>query len=102
MVKLLKNLLHSQNRYGLSIYGIYTLPRQLYLTWRLRDKMKKNKEAQLIVNTKDEGIAVFSYDGIGLAVRIGDHTIEEVFDEALKSIKKYKESLVSAEEEEKT
>ena len=79
-MKSLKNLLQSQKKYGLSTYGIYTSPRQLYLTWRLRNKMKKSKQAQLIVDTKEKGLAVFSYDGIGFAIRIGDHTIEEVFD----------------------
>ena len=49
---------------------------------------KKQKADRLLVEPKDEGVAVFSYDGIGLALRIGDKDIDTVFEVAKEAIKK--------------
>lgn len=52
---------------------------------------KKKKDDRLLVEPKEEGLAVFSYDGMGFAARIGDHNIDEVFDVAKSAIKKQME-----------
>lgn len=52
---------------------------------------KKQKADRLLVEPKDEGVAVFSYDGIGLALRIGDKDIDTVFEVAKEAIKKQQE-----------
>lgn len=55
---------------------------------------KKQKADRLLVEPKDEGVAVFSYDGIGLALRIGDKDIDTVFEVAKEAIKKQQEKSV--------
>ena len=49
---------------------------------------KKQKPDRLIAEPKEEGLAVFSYDGIGLALRIGDNDMDTVFEVAKEAIKK--------------
>lgn len=52
---------------------------------------KQKKGDRLIVEAKDKGLAVFSYNGLGFAANIGDHDIDEVFDIAKSAIKKQME-----------
>lgn len=49
---------------------------------------KKQKPDRLVAEPKEEGLAVFSYDGIGLALRIGDNDMDTVFEVAKEAIKK--------------
>ena len=49
---------------------------------------KKQKPDRLVAEPKEEGLAVFSYDGIGLALRIGDNDMDAVFEVAKEAIKK--------------
>ena len=49
---------------------------------------KKQKHDRLVAEPKEEGLAVFSYDGIGLALRIGDNDMDTVFEVAKEAIKK--------------
>lgn len=52
---------------------------------------KKKKADRLVAKPKEEGLAYFSYDGIGLALRIGDKDMDTVFEVAKEAIKKQKE-----------
>ncbi len=49
---------------------------------------KKQKPDRLVAEPKEEGLAVFSYDGIGIALRIGDNDMDTVFEVAKEAIKK--------------
>ena len=49
---------------------------------------KKQKPDRLVAEPKEAGLAVFSYDGIGLALRIGDNDMDTVFEVAKEAIKK--------------
>ena len=49
---------------------------------------KKQKPDRLVAEPKEEGLAVFSYDGVGLALRIGDNDMDTVFEVAKEAIKK--------------
>ena len=49
---------------------------------------KKQKHDRLVAEPKEEGLAVFSYDGVGLALRIGDNDMDTVFEVAKEAIKK--------------
>lgn len=53
---------------------------------------KKQKPDRLVAEPKEEGLAVFSYDGVGLALRIGDNDMDTVFEVAKEAIKKQKEN----------
>lgn len=64
-----------------------------------RRLMSKKKNDRLVVEPKDKGLAVFSYAGQGFAARIGDHTIDEVFDVAKEAIKKQMEKSDDPEQE---
>ena len=61
---------------------------------------KKQKPDRLIAEPKEEGLAVFSYDGIGLALRIGDKDINTVFEVAKEAIKKQQEKQEDGRQEE--
>lgn len=52
----------------------------------------------LVAEPKGTDVAVFSYGGVGLAIRIQNNTIDEVFDIAKKSIKKKLEEESESEE----
>ena len=52
---------------------------------------KKQKPDRLVAEPKEAGLAVFSYDGIGLALRIGDNDMDTVFEVAKEAIKKQQE-----------
>ena len=60
---------------------------------------KKQKPDRLVAEPKEEGLAVFSYDGIGLALRIGGNDIDTVFEVAKKAIKKQQEKSDDRQEE---
>ena len=60
---------------------------------------KKQKHDRLVAEPKEEGLAVFSYDGIGLALRIGDNDMDTVFEVAKEAIKKQKEKEDGRQEE---
>ena len=60
---------------------------------------KKQKPDRLVVEPKDKGLAVFSYDGIGLALRIGDNDMDTVFEVAKKAIKKQQEKSTDFDDE---
>lgn len=60
---------------------------------------KEKKADRLVVEEKEKGLAVFSYDGIGLALRIGDNDIDTVFDIAKIAIKKQQEKQDDRQEE---
>lgn len=60
---------------------------------------KKQKPDRLVAEPKEEGLAVFSYDGIGLALRIGDHDMDTVFDIAKEAIKKQQEKTEDGRQE---
>lgn len=61
---------------------------------------KKQKPDRLVAEPKEEGLAVFSYDGIGLALRIGDNDMDTVFEVAKEAIKKQQEKQVDGRQEE--
>ena len=61
---------------------------------------KKQKPDRLIAEPKEEGLAVFSYDGIGLALRIGDNDMDTVFEVAKEAIKKQQEKQEDGRQEE--
>ena len=60
---------------------------------------KKQKPDRLVAEPKEEGLAVFSYDGVGLALRIGDNDMDTVFEVAKEAIKKQKENEDGRQEE---
>lgn len=62
---------------------------------------KKQKPDRLIAEPKEEGLAVFSYDGIGLALRIGDNDMDTVFEVAKEAIKKQQQKSETDFNEEK-
>lgn len=61
---------------------------------------KKQKPDRLVAEPKEEGLAVFSYDGIGLALRIGDNDMDTVFEVAKEAIKKQQEKQEDGRQEE--
>lgn len=61
---------------------------------------KKQKPDRLVAEPKEEGLAVFSYDGIGLALRIGDNDMDTVFEVAKEAIKKQQEKQADGRQEE--
>jgi len=61
---------------------------------------KKQKPDRLVAKPKEEGLAVFSYDGIGLALRIGDKDMDTVFEVAKEAIKKQQEKQEDGRQEE--
>lgn len=61
--------------------------------------MAKKKADRLVVEEKEKGLAVFSYDGVGLALRIGDKDIDTVFEVAKQAIKKQQEKTDGRQEE---
>lgn len=61
---------------------------------------KKQKPDRLVAEPKEEGLAVFSYDGIGLALRIGDNDMDTVFEVAKEAIKKQQEKQDNGRQEE--
>lgn len=60
---------------------------------------KQKKADRLVVEEKEKGLAVFSYDGFGLALRIGDKDIDTVFEVAKQAIKKQQEKTDGRQEE---
>lgn len=62
---------------------------------------KKQKPDRLVAEPKEEGLAVFSYDGIGLALRIGDNDMDTVFEVAKEAIKKQQEKSEDGRQEER-
>ena len=63
---------------------------------------KKQKPDRLVAEPKEEGLAVFSYDGIGLALRIGDNDMGTVFEVAKEAIKKQQEKSSQEKQEDET
>ena len=63
---------------------------------------KKQKPDRLVAEPKEEGLAVFSYDGIGLALRIGDNDMDTVFEVAKEAIKKQQEKSSQEKQEDET
>lgn len=60
---------------------------------------KKKKADRLLAEPKEAGLAYFSYDGVGLALRIGDHDMDTVFEIAKSAIKKQQENEDGRQEE---
>ena len=69
------------------------------MNWIKKLMTKKQKPDRLVAEPKEEGLAVFSYDGVGLALRIGDNDIDTVFEVAKEAIKKQKENEDDRQEE---
>ena len=69
------------------------------MNWIKKLMTKKQKPDILVAKPKEEGLAVFSYDGIGLALRIGDNDMDTVFEVAKEAIKKQKEKEDGRQEE---
>lgn len=63
---------------------------------------KKQKPDRLVAEPKEEGLAVFSYDGIGLALRIGDNDMDTVFEVAKEAIKKQQQKSSQEKQEDET
>ena len=61
------------------------------MNWIKKLMTKKQKPDRLVAEPKEEGLAVFSYDGVGLALRIGDNDMDTVFEVAKEAIKKQQE-----------
>lgn len=61
---------------------------------------KKQKPDRLVAEPKEAGLAVFSYDGIGLVLRIGDNDMDTVFEVAKEAIKKQQEKKEDGRQEE--
>ena len=70
------------------------------MNWIKRIMTKKQKPDRLVAEPKEEGLAVFSYDGIGLALRIGDNDMDTVFEVAKEAIKKQQEKQEDGRQEE--